>query len=37
MSIANIPQTKQAEKESLLTKRQKSQIEWLLIILIVLF
>lgn len=37
MSIANIPQTKQAENESLLTKRQKSQIEWLLIILIVLF
>ena len=37
MSIANIQQTKQAEKESLLTKRQKSQIEWLLIILIVLF
>jgi hypothetical protein len=37
MSIANIPQTNKSDNESLLTKRQKSQIEWLLIILIILF
>ena len=37
MSIANIPDTKHSDCEALLTKQQKSQIEWLLIILIVLF
>ena len=37
MSIANIPDSKQKHSEAWLTKRQKSQIEWLLIILIVLF
>lgn len=37
MSILDIQESKSSEKGGLLTKRQKSQIEWLLIILIVLF
>ena len=37
MSILDIQQTKSSEKGTLLTKRQRNQIEWLLIIFIVLF
>ena len=36
MSIANLPQTNHGDEDVLLTKRQKKQIEWLLIIFITL-